>query len=116
MSRKDTIIIAVLINAGLLIVLFATALKPSDSKEEEFVTPPAPVAAVSEVPMGGQLQAPQDEVDQVLRQFLSRKLRPSLLPPPVSRKISMLLLPFLDRNSDASCRSRRCPFCTRTTC
>ncbi len=69
MSRKDTIIIAVLINAGLLIVLFATALKPSDSKEEEFVTPSAPVAAVSEVPMGGQLQAPQDEVDQVLRQF-----------------------------------------------
>ncbi len=69
MSRKDTIIIAVLINAGLLIVLFATALKPSDSKEEEFINPPAPVAAVAEVPMAGELQTPQDEVDQVLRQF-----------------------------------------------
>ena len=80
MSRKDTIIIAVLINAGLLIVLFATALKPSDSKEEEFVTPPAPVAAVSEVPMGGQLQAPQDEVDQVLRQF-SQPQTSALTPP-----------------------------------
>ena len=62
MSRKDTIIIAVLINAGLLIVLFATALKPSDSKEEEFVTALAPVAAVPEMPLGAPQQTPQDEV------------------------------------------------------
>jgi peptidoglycan DL-endopeptidase LytF len=34
MSRRDTIIIAVLLNAGLLIVLFATSLK-SDKAEEE---------------------------------------------------------------------------------
>ena len=34
MSRKDTIIIAVLINAGLLIVLFATALKTSAPQAE----------------------------------------------------------------------------------
>ncbi len=83
MSRKDTIIIAVLINAGLLIVLFATALKPSDSKEEEFVTPLAPVAAVSEAsPLGAPQQTPQDEVDQVLRQFSQPQT--SALNPPAS--------------------------------
>lgn len=36
MSRRDTIIIAVLVNAGLLMVLFATALK-SDRKKESAV-------------------------------------------------------------------------------
>src|SRR3990167_5027080 len=34
MSRRDTIIIAVLLNAGLLVVLFATSLK-SDKSESE---------------------------------------------------------------------------------
>lgn len=83
MSRKDTIIIAVLINAGLLIVLFATALKPSDSKEEEFASAPAPIAAVSEAPLGTQMQTPQDEVDQVLRQF-SQPQTSALTPTPSS--------------------------------
>lgn len=36
MSRKDTILVAVLINAGLLIVLFASALK-SGADEEHVV-------------------------------------------------------------------------------
>ena len=44
MSRKDTIIVAVLVNAGLLIVLFASALKPSAAPENALVmtheTPP----------------------------------------------------------------------------
>ncbi|MCH9608887.1 MAG: hypothetical protein S4CHLAM45_05950 [Chlamydiales bacterium] len=35
MSRRDTIIIAVLVNAGLLMVLFATALKSDDKKKGE---------------------------------------------------------------------------------
>ncbi|MBI3900905.1 MAG: LysM peptidoglycan-binding domain-containing protein [Chlamydiia bacterium] len=34
MSRRDTIIIAVLVNAGLLMVLFATAMHSDESKEE----------------------------------------------------------------------------------
>ncbi len=34
MSRRDTIIVAILVNAGLLMVLFATALKSDDKKEK----------------------------------------------------------------------------------
>ena len=34
MSRRDTIIIAVLVNAALLMILFATAIRTGDSKEE----------------------------------------------------------------------------------
>ena len=37
MSRRDTIIIAVLVNAGLLMILFATALKSDHKKEEKSV-------------------------------------------------------------------------------
>ena len=33
MNRRDTIIIAVLLNAGLLIVLFATSLKSNKTEE-----------------------------------------------------------------------------------
>ncbi len=55
MSRRDTIIIAVLVNAGLLLVLFAVAMP---SKEDNAAVEKAPVVAV----------APQQEVssDQVL--------------------------------------------------
>lgn len=37
MSRKDTIVIAVLINAGLLVVLFASALKTDSAVEQQIV-------------------------------------------------------------------------------
>ncbi|MCB1108714.1 MAG: hypothetical protein KDK44_03580, partial [Chlamydiia bacterium] len=37
MSRKDTIVIAVLINAGLLVVLFASALKTDPVVEQPIV-------------------------------------------------------------------------------
>lgn len=40
MSRRDTLIIAVLVNAGLLMVLFATAVKSDRKKEEIAVTAP----------------------------------------------------------------------------
>jgi peptidoglycan DL-endopeptidase LytF len=73
MSRRDTIIIAVLINAGLLVVLFSTALKPSHSEEKEpsvqgiaLATPQLTEIAVRKEP----LPIPKgDEVDQVLSQF-----------------------------------------------
>jgi LysM repeat protein len=68
MSRRDTIIVAVLVNAGLLIVLFASALK-SNAPGEEFAAAPTPVVQEAALafkketsPMGG------DEVDHALLQ------------------------------------------------
>jgi len=76
MNRRDTIIIAVLLNAGLLIVLFATSLK-SDKTEEaapqvqvlssnqpETQSGPAATAAVP-APTG------TDQVDQVIQQYVT---------------------------------------------
>lgn len=70
MTRKDTIIAAVLVNAGLLVILFSTALK-SNTQEPSYMTV-APMAkevreevAVKKevVPSAG------DEVDQILKQY-----------------------------------------------
>ncbi len=69
MNRRDIIIIAVLINAGLLVLLFASALKTDQGQ--------ADIAASREVPtktpyMPSQIEVPAvrgDEVDQVLSQF-----------------------------------------------
>ncbi len=70
MSRRDTIIVAVLINAGLLIVLFASALKsnsPSADLAANSVSltqdPIEPVLKKEQAFTGG------DEVDQALSQF-----------------------------------------------
>jgi LysM repeat protein len=70
MSRRDTIIVAVLINAGLLIVLFASALKSKDS-ESSLASNTAPnVTNIAELPVRkDSVQAGGDEVDQVLNQF-----------------------------------------------
>jgi peptidoglycan endopeptidase LytF len=69
MSRRDIIIVAVLINAGLLIVLFASALKSSPGSE--FIA--APVSAIQEtpdLPFKKEMAAlAGDEVDQALNQF-----------------------------------------------
>lgn len=81
MSRRDLIIIAALINAGLLIVLFATSLK-SDRTEEPAVVPA--VAAVSTAPAPSNRDsfpaAPVDEVDQMLKQFAAGPSAPSAAP------------------------------------
>lgn len=64
MSRKDTIIIAVLINAGLLIVLFASALKtspPQPEYSESSLVRYAEPAVKKETPVQR-----IDEVDQAL--------------------------------------------------
>src|SRR3569832_2059800 len=79
MSRRDTIIIAVLLNAGLLIVLFATSLK-SDKVEEE----PSAITVLASnhsemkdplptAPLGTAVVAPAtpDQVDQVIQQFVT---------------------------------------------
>lgn len=70
MSRRDTMIVAVLINAGLLVVLFASALKTSFSNSE-MVTAPAPfIEEASEVAMKKEMSStPRDEVDMALSQF-----------------------------------------------
>jgi len=74
MSRRDTIIIAVLINAGLLIVLFTTALKSGgaeedvahqEARESAFVETIAPVT-LPEIQKTSQMG---DEVDQLLKQY-----------------------------------------------
>lgn len=70
MSRKDTIIVAALINAGLLIILFVSALKNPSSTEH--------AAQSSEKNAGKELELSRanepkvaigDEVDQVLSQY-----------------------------------------------
>ena len=75
MNRRDTILIAVLLNAGLLIVLFATSLK-SDKKDDAATDvqvistsqPEVQSASVAAIPAG----APKpDEVDQVIKQFVT---------------------------------------------
>jgi len=67
MSRKDTIIIAVLINAGLLIVLFASALKSNFSPQEVAASPKPKIVepiVKKEYPIHA-----GDEVDQALHQI-----------------------------------------------
>lgn len=90
MSRKDTIIVAILVNAGLLIVLFATALK-SHTNSEEFVANPSPVVHEALEFSFKKEAAPVigDEVDVALNQFAQNALpsptpvmqTPSLIPP-----------------------------------
>ena len=62
MSRRDTIIIAVLLNAGLLIILFATSLKTGKGE-----TPTGDVVVVS--PQEMTPPAVVDEVDQMLKKY-----------------------------------------------
>jgi peptidoglycan endopeptidase LytF len=71
MSRRDTIIVAVLINAGLLIVLFASALKSNSNIP--YAAQSVPI--VQEVPEPSFKKEPAfvagDEVDKALSQFSS---------------------------------------------
>jgi len=82
MSRRDTIIIAVLLNAGLLIVLFATSLKsdssdaqppptlsiaPTPLTREEPIAPPAIVAAPSKA---APVLSMGEEVEQTTKNYV----------------------------------------------
>ncbi|MBS0620037.1 MAG: LysM peptidoglycan-binding domain-containing protein [Verrucomicrobia bacterium] len=67
MTRRDTIVIAVLINAGLLIVLFSTALKSDGAQEEYAYTPSYTPPQVIEAPVRKELPVMSgDEVDRAL--------------------------------------------------
>jgi peptidoglycan endopeptidase LytF len=96
MSRKDTIIVAVLVNAGLLIVLFASALKSngpsSTALEQEFAQAPQPlhhapsVAATKETSTLPSL--PGNEVDQVF-QYVAQPANASTTPSVASKTASL---------------------------
>jgi peptidoglycan DL-endopeptidase LytF len=80
MNRRDMIIVTVLVNAGLLIVLFASAIK--SSPYEEFVAAPPPaiqepteVAFKKEKGTSG-----KDEVDLALNQFSKQPVAPAQEP------------------------------------
>ncbi|HAZ15729.1 MAG TPA: hypothetical protein DCY54_03750 [Parachlamydiales bacterium] len=78
MNRRDLIIISALINAGLLIILFATALK-TDSDVPAAALPQEPMAlAAPEVKPLPEQESPKvaagDEVDRVLKEFAARTL------------------------------------------
>lgn len=89
MSRRDTIIVAVLINAGLLIVLFASALK-SNSPGDEFVACPTPMVQETPdhvfkketTPVAG------DEVDLALNQFAQNSIASTQSVQPSSSTLS----------------------------
>ncbi|HNA61694.1 MAG TPA: LysM peptidoglycan-binding domain-containing protein [Rhabdochlamydiaceae bacterium] len=75
MSRRDTIIIAVLLNAGLLIVLFATSLKSEKSEESSptvqvLATQHPQVKETQTLPVVPQT-AQADQIDQVIKQYVT---------------------------------------------
>lgn len=102
MSRRDTIIVAVLVNAGLLIVLFASALKStietpvvSTPASTSFVEPQQQVFAKKEAPVAPFTQASPapsttlgDEVDHALQQHLYASQSTPAIPAPVSAQKS----------------------------
>lgn len=79
MRRKDTIIIAVLINAGLLIVLFASALKSTPPQQEIAANPSSRV--LEPVVKKEYLPSAVDEIDQALQKMTPIAAAPSLQPP-----------------------------------
>jgi LysM repeat protein len=72
MSRKDTIIVAVLVNAGLLIVLFASALHLDKSPTESPPLVQAPVPMIAPPPVVIPPSLPVvigDEIDHALQKY-----------------------------------------------
>ncbi len=68
MTRKDTIMIAALVNAALLAGLFISAIKNDDNKSEKFVTEVKPVE-IAAAPKQEVKSAQGDVIDQVLKEF-----------------------------------------------
>jgi len=72
-SKRDTIVIAILVNVSLLFILFALAKKNDGAKEVivQRVVQEESIAAVEEEKITP--KAPVDEVDQVLQKFNQKK-------------------------------------------
>ncbi|MFI5334068.1 MAG: LysM peptidoglycan-binding domain-containing protein [Chlamydiales bacterium] len=68
MNRKDLIIVAVLINAGLMAVFFVSALKSDGSTDEIAVANSSLPSAISEIKMVRDASSPTDEIDQMLKE------------------------------------------------
>ncbi len=71
MSRRDTIIIAVLVNAALLMILFATSSrsKEKESKPENGMLSSAPIAFQEE-----SVKSPAEELEEILSQYVAPSL------------------------------------------
>lgn len=88
MSRRDTIIIAVLLNAGLLIVLFATSLKTDKVEDEPSAitvlesnqSQPQPMVPLAAAPAAQPVTA--DQVDRVIEQYVTPQVTNSDQLPP----------------------------------
>lgn len=86
-SRRDTVIIAMLVNIALLFVLFATATKNYDDLENGVVTTPAIIEKIAppvidntftdipqSVPVKSQTESlPIDEIDEILQQYAKKQ-------------------------------------------
>ncbi len=72
MSRRDTIIVAALVNAGLLIVLFVSALKSQDEGEQLVSRQASSDLIAREAVASSGKKMVGDEVDQVLKQYSQR--------------------------------------------
>lgn len=98
MSRRDLIIISALINAGLLIVLFATALK-SDPAGELITKAPSELSVPSMEKLTKKekekaVVAAGDEVDQVLKEFAARAMpRQTPIPSEASKRQEIEVMP-----------------------
>lgn len=78
MSRRDTIIVAALINAGLLIILFVSALKNPSASETIAQAPEVYSQPMAEAVVKAEPKVLGDEVDQVLSQYSKQNpLQPS---------------------------------------
>jgi peptidoglycan endopeptidase LytF len=100
MSRRDTIIVAVLINAGLLIVLFASALK-SNSPVDEFVANPTPMIQETSDHAFKKEASPVagDEVDLALNQFAQSSIASTQPIQPSSSSLSEMAIAMPASNS-----------------
>lgn len=81
MSRRDTIIVAALINAGLLVILFVSALKNPSASEAIAQAPDVYSQPMTEAVARTEPKVLGDEVDQVLSQYSKQN---PLQPSPVS--------------------------------
>lgn len=86
-SRKDTIIIAMLVNIALLAVLFATASRTSqNSSTSQIIAIPKvePVVArfetISQVSKPiAQVKEPVDEIDEILKSYAQKTIKPAVV-------------------------------------
>ncbi len=94
MSRRDTIIIAVLINIGLLFILFSTAIGEKDDPKSDHI---ASSAQMEHSPLDAELSMPEietDEMEEVLDKF-SQQLA-------VSSKREETPIPLLNEKEEMS--------------